>query len=191
MSRIGKKIIVIPQGVTIEIKKNNPSDNKKVVEAVVTGPKGSLSVFVPKEIKVDIEGDVLKCSAIDHENQNVSALWGLARALLATSIVGVTKGFSKKLEIEGIGYRAALEGTTLVLSLGFSHPIKLDTPGGITFTLEKNGILVSGIDKQLVGQTAAQIRSFKKPEPYKGKGIRYAGEVVRRKAGKKAAVTAK
>src|SRR3989344_4429615 len=188
MSRIGKKQINIPQGVTVQIKDIDPEKNTR--EVLITGSKGINSVFVPQEISVEIEGDVLRCSPVG-SNDKVSALWGLSRALLAGAIVGVTQGFMKKLEIEGIGYRANIEGTTLVLSLGFSHTVRVEPPAGITFSTEKNSIIVSGIDKQMVGQMAAQIRSFKKPEPYKGKGIRYAGEVVRRKAGKKAAVAAK
>ena len=123
-----------------------------------------------------------------NNDSHVSDLWGLSRALLAGAVVGVTEGYSKKLEIEGIGYRANLEGNILVLSLGFSHPIKIEPKDGVSFAVEKNSIIVSGNNKQAVGQFAAQIRALKKPEPYKGKGIRYAGEVVRRKAGKKAAV---
>ncbi len=188
MSRIGKKQINIPQGVTLQIK--DIDKEKGTREVLITGPKGTNSVFVPQEIKVEHEGDVLSCSPSGSADK-VSALWGLSRALLAGAIIGVTEGFVKKLEIEGIGYRATIEGTTLVLALGFSHPVRVESPAGITFSTEKNSIIVSGIDKQMVGQMAAQIRALKKPEPYKGKGIRYAGEVVRRKAGKKAAVAAK
>ena len=188
MSRIGKKQINILKGVTTQI--NEINREKGTREILITGPKGTNHVFIPQEINVAVEGDILTCSPASANNK-VSALWGLSRALLAGAIVGVTQGFVKKLEIEGIGYRANIEGTTLVLSLGFSHPVRLEPPKGIVFSTEKNSILVSGIDKQMVGQMAAQIRSLKKPEPYKGKGIRYAGEVVRRKAGKKAAVAAK
>ncbi len=188
MSRIGKKNIIIPAGVTIDIGSLDATRAGRIV--VVRGPKGTTNVFVPEGIEIAVEGNEIVCSLAPHA-ATASNLWGLGRSLLAGAVVGVTAGFVKRLEIEGIGYRAALEGTTLSLSLGFSHPIKVEPPAGITFTLEKNAILVSGTDKQLVGQVAASIRDFKKPEPYKGKGIRYAGEVVRRKAGKKAAVAAK
>ena len=120
------------------------------------------------------------------KSKNSSALWGLLRALIFNMVKGVTEGFEKKLEIEGVGYRASLQDNKLVLNLGFSHPIEVDAPAGIEFKVDKNVITISGIDKQMVGQIAAKIRDYRKPEPYKGKGIRYSGEVVRRKTGKKA-----
>jgi len=185
MSRIGKKPISIPKGVSVELGSMNAENYTR--EIFINGPKGTVSVFIPSVIAVEVEGNVIKCSVVNNDS-HVSDLWGLSRALLAGAVVGVTEGYSKKLEIEGIGYRANLEGNILVLSLGFSHPIKIEPKDGVSFAVEKNSIIVSGNNKQAVGQFAAQIRALKKPEPYKGKGIRYAGEVVRRKAGKKAAV---
>ncbi|MDD3399581.1 MAG: 50S ribosomal protein L6 [Candidatus Paceibacterota bacterium] len=180
MSRIGKKPILIPQGVEIKI------EGQKVT---VKGPKGELSREVRPEIKVVQEDSQLVISP-QKETKETAAFWGLTRALLANDIKGVTEGFVKRLEIEGVGYRAALEGQDLNLQMGFSHPVKIKAPEGITFSVEKNVIIVSGIDKGLVGQTSARIRAVKPPEPYKGKGIRYEGEQVRRKLGKKAVATA-
>ncbi len=180
MSRIGKKPILIPQGVEIKI------EGQKVT---VKGPKGELSREVRPEIKV-VQEDSQLIIAPQKETKETAAFWGLTRALLANDIKGVTEGFVKRLEIEGVGYRAALEGRDLNLQMGFSHPVKIKAPEGITFLVEKNVIIVSGIDKGLVGQTSAKIRAVKPPEPYKGKGIRYEGEQVRRKLGKKAVATA-
>ncbi|MBI2042278.1 MAG: 50S ribosomal protein L6 [Candidatus Nealsonbacteria bacterium] len=176
MSRIGKKPIKIPSGVEVKIQ-------DRLI--VVKGPKGELKREVRSEIKVVQENDRLLV-APQKETKETAALWGLTRALLANDIKGVTDGFEKKLELEGVGYRANLEGQDLNLQLGFSHPVKVKAPEGIKFTVEKNVITISGIDKGLVGQTAAKIRDEKPPEPYKGKGIRYAGEHIRRKLGKKA-----
>lgn len=161
------------------------------VEAVVEGPrvsvkgvKGELALLAHPAVSVQLEDRVLFV-AKSNENSH-KAFLGLTKALIANMVEGVSKGFSKRLEIEGVGYRVALSGTKLVMQLGFSHPVEFDSPAGISFAVEKNAIIVSGIDKALVGQTAANIRALKKPEPYKGKGIRYAGEVVRRKEGKRA-----
>ena len=178
MSRIGKSPIQIPTGVNIEI-----TDNK----VLVVGPKGHLKQDIPQGIKIETVENTLVFSVAGEEmNPKLAACWGLSRALVNNMIKGVTEGFEKKLEIEGVGYKAVLQGTDLTFSLGFSHPIIIKSPQGITFRVEKNAVFVSGIDKYLVGQIAADIRAKKKPEPYKGKGIRYAGEIVRRKAGKKA-----
>ncbi len=180
MSRIGKQTVVLPDNVTIKI-------GDGVVD--VTGKLGTLHVPVPDVLEVKQEGsDVLVIPT--KKTKQMTALWGLTRALLMNAVIGVAEGYSKKLIIEGIGYRAKLEGTTLVLELGYSHDIRIDAPEGIAFELEKTTITISGFDKQLVGNTAAKIRAYRKPEPYKGKGIRYDGEVIRRKAGKKAIAAA-
>lgn len=183
MSRIGKKPIIIPEGVEVEIKGEN---------VIVKGKKGELSQTVPSlfelSLKDSSDDSSLKELVIipKKKGKNSFALWGLFRSLIFNIVYGVHEGFEKKLEINGVGYRAALEGKTLVLSLGLSHPVKIEAPENIEFKVEKNIITVSGIDKQLVGQMAAKIRDQKKPEPYKGKGIKYIDEVIRRKAGKKA-----
>lgn len=153
-------------------------------QVTLTGPKGDLSLVVHPAVLVALSGRTLVVSPAS--DQTHKAFLGLTKALLKNMAEGVTNGFSKKLEIEGVGFRVALSGNKLVMQLGFSHPVEFEAPTGIAFHVEKNTILVSGIDKVLVGQTAANIRKLKKPEPYKGKGIRYAGEVVRRKEGKKA-----
>lgn len=180
MSRIGRKPIIIPKDVKVKI------ENDRVI---VNGPKGELEQSLPSQIGLtqrENEGDqelVVKPKKNSKDNR---AMWGLIRSLIANMIMGVTEGFEKKLSIEGVGYRAVLQGNKLILNLGFSHPIEIEAPEGISFVVEKNIITVSGMDKQLVGQIAAKIRDQRKPEPYKGKGIRYIDEVVRRKAGKKA-----
>jgi large subunit ribosomal protein L6 len=183
MSRIGKQPIPVPEKVDIKI-------NGNVV--IVKGPKGEIQRTLPRGIKAGVEGNnmiVSLESAKDEVNKKVMALWGLSRAILANLVKGVTDGYEKKLEIEGVGYRAAVQGNKLVMSLGFSHPVEIEAPSGINFKVEKNVITVSGIDKELVGQVTADIRSRKKPEPYKGKGIRYQGEIIKIKAGKKAVST--
>lgn len=178
MSRIGKKPIVIPQSVEITIQDKNIK---------VKGPKGELSYEFLKEISVVVESGEVKVSP-NSEIKEAQAYWGLTRALIANMIVGVTEGYSKTLELVGIGYTSFLEGKDIVLKVGYSHDVKIGAPEGITFEIKKNVITVSGIDKTLVGQTAANIRKVRKPEPYKGKGIKYTDEIVRRKEGKKAAV---
>lgn len=176
MSRIGKQVINIPQGVTVAVSGNT---------VAVQGPKGSLSQSIPEVVKVRVDGDK---TTVERTNDEpfTRAQHGLIRTLISNMIEGVNNGFTKKLELQGVGYRAILQGAELVLSLGYSHPIKMSAPEGVTFTVEKNIISVKGNDKAIVGEVAAKIRSFRKPEPYKGKGIRYVGEVVRRKAGKAA-----
>jgi len=175
MSRIGRLPIDIPAGVDVKI------DGSAVT---VKGPKGELSLDVASPIEVKLEDNQVLVSRPDDERLSRS-LHGLTRTLIANNIVGVTQGYSKGLEIVGTGYRVAQKGSSVEFALGFSHPVTVEAPAGITFTVEGNNKLtVSGIDKQAVGETAANIRKIKKPEPYKGKGIRYAGEVVRRKAGK-------
>ncbi len=176
MSRIGKKSITIPEDVTISVTDGFIS---------VKGPKGELRRVLHRDIKVEVKDKEVIVSPV-RETKKSSALWGLSRSLVANMAEGVRNGFQKKLEFEGIGYRANMEGDTLVMQLGFSHPVRFRAPEGIKIVVEKNVISVSGIDKELVGDTAARIKNLKPPEPYKGKGIRYQGEVIRRKAGKKA-----
>ena len=175
MSRIGKLPIPVPAGVEVKI-------DGAVVE--VKGPKGTLSHTVPAPIQIALEDGTLVVTRPDDERTSRS-LHGLTRTLIANNITGVTDGFSKGLEIVGTGYRVTQKGAALEFALGYSHPITVEPPAGISFVVEGNTKLtVVGIDKQAVGEVAANIRKLRKPEPYKGKGVRYAGEVVRRKAGK-------
>lgn len=176
MSRIGKKPIQIPSGVTVTVAGSSVH---------VKGPKGELTFPLHPAVRVEIVDAVLSVKPAA-EGKKTSALWGLTRACIQNMVEGVTKGYEKRLEIEGIGYKVLLDGVHLQLALGFSHPVKFPAPVGIQFKVEKNIIVISGIDKVLVGETAARIRNLKKPEPYKGKGIHYVGEVIRRKQGKKA-----
>ena len=178
MSRVGKKPIEIPQGVEVEIDGQNVR---------VKGPKGELSRTVLSDIVVKKNNNELVVLPREKEyTKGVRAFWGLERSLLSNLISGVTKGYEKRLQLEGIGYRAAIEGAKLVLSVGFSHTVELLTPEGVNVSVEKNIIVVSGIDKGKVTGFAAKIKRVKPPEPYKGKGIRYEGETVRRKLGKRA-----
>lgn len=174
MSRIGKLPIEIPSGVTITV----DSDAIKVV-----GAKGELTVPHLSDVTVAVE-DTTATVTRNNEERIARAQHGLQRSLLNNAVVGVTKGFEKKLEVNGVGFRVGMSGPDLELALGFSHPVKYKAPAGITLATEKMTITVTGIDKQQVGQAAAEIRSLKKPEPYKGKGIKYADEVILRKAGK-------
>tara|TARA_B100000902_G_scaffold337285_1_gene338092 strand:- start:315 stop:854 length:540 start_codon:yes stop_codon:yes gene_type:complete len=178
MSRIGKAPILLPNGVEVGISDKN-------IE--VKGPKGSLDFEVPGSISVRQDGDQIYVERPDDERTN-RALHGLTRSLINNMVIGVSEGFSKELEIIGVGYRAQAKGqSSLELQLGFSHPISVEAPEGISFDVpEPTRIIISGIDKQIVGQVAADIRSYRKPEPYKGKGVRYLGEHVVRKAGKAA-----
>jgi large subunit ribosomal protein L6 len=174
MSRIGKQPITIPAGVTITV------DEQAVT---VKGPKGELSQFMMPGIKVSVDGDTLTVTRETDEKEHRSK-HGLMRTLINNMIVGVTAGFEKKLEINGVGFRVALAGTSLKMNLGFSHEVVYALPEGIQAKVEQNTITISGINKQLVGQVAAEIRALKKPEPYKGKGIQYVGERILRKSGK-------
>jgi large subunit ribosomal protein L6 len=175
MSRIGKLPVAIPSGVKISLDGNMMT---------VTGPKGSLSQPLHERMAIAVETDQIKVSRPSDSKQD-SALHGLTRALINNMVVGVTEGFKKDLEINGVGYRAEISGKTLTLALGYSHPVVYELPEGISVEVEKQTKLsVSGIDKQLVGSAAAKIRSYRKPEPYKGKGIKYADERIMRKAGK-------
>lgn len=182
MSKIGKMPITIPNGITVAMQGANVQ---------VTGPKGNLTYTTLSGVNVTVdEGKVLV--TVQNPNDRADrAKWGLSRAIISNLIKGVDTGFEKRLEIVGVGYRAQMQGNTLVLSLGFAHPVKIDPLEGIKLAVVDNGIVVSGIDKALVGQTAAQIRAVKPPEPYKGKGIKYKGERIRRKAGKAAKAGAK
>lgn len=177
MSRIGKQIIIIPTGVTVKNENGNLH---------VKGPKGELSRIIHPNVILTITNSDIVVTVQDPENVFDKGLWGLSRVLVSNMVKGVVDGFEKKLEISGIGYKAAVQGEKLVLNLGFSHPVEVEFPKNIKATVEKNIITVNGIDKEEVGQFTARVRELKKPEPYKGKGIKYVGEVVRRKAGKTA-----
>jgi large subunit ribosomal protein L6 len=175
MSRIGKKPIQIPAGITVDLKKDQIS---------VKGPKGKLERSIPETVIVLMDADTINVQAIQTARRN-TAMQGLYRTLISNMIDGVTSGFSKILEINGVGYRADVKGSVLNLALGYSHPVEYQLPAGITVEVEKQTkVTVSGIDKELVGATAAKIRSFREPEPYKGKGIKYSDERILRKAGK-------
>ncbi len=175
MPRIGKQPVVIPDGVTMTI------DGQHVT---VQGPKGTLERDFHERISFDQSDNQVAVSVSSPDEKTSRELWGTSRVLLSNMVEGVTKGYSKKLEVNGVGYRAAVSGKKLTLNVGYSHPVNFEPPAGIDIKVEKNIITVSGIDKQSVGQVAAQIRSVRKPEPYKGKGIKYIDEVIRRKAGK-------
>jgi len=180
MSRIGKKPILIPENVEVKIE----GDLVKV-----KGPKGELSQKIRPEIKIEIkEGKIFVLPKI--ETKKTKAFWGLTRTLLANNIKGVVEGYEKKLQIEGLGYKGEIEGENLILRVGFSHLVKFEPPKGIKLAVDKNIITVSGASKELVGQVAAKIRKIRPPEPYKGKGIRYLGEIVKIKPGKKVVTTA-
>lgn len=175
MSRIGRMPIELPEGVTVTL------DNHTIT---VKGPKGELTRQLHADMQVTVENGVLTV-ARPSDGKEHRALHGLTRALVANMVTGVSVGFSKTLEISGVGYRAAKQGNKLALTLGFSHPVEMEAPEGITIDVPaQNKIIVSGADKEVVGAVAANIRKWREPEPYKGKGIRYEGEVVRRKAGK-------
>lgn len=182
MSKIGKKTLLIPEGVDVTI-----ADSLVKVK----GPKGELSSPISNLVEISIQDRVIKISPRGQREDKITlATWGLTRALIQNMVIGVTEGFTKVLEFQGVGYKASIKGNDLELGLGFSHPVMMAAPKGIIFKTEKNMIQVSGIDKDLVGRVAAQIRSYRKPEPYKGSGIRYQGEVIKKKIGKKAAATA-
>jgi large subunit ribosomal protein L6 len=176
MSRIGKAPITLPNGVKIDLQDAAVS---------VTGPKGTLSQTFHPEMSIELEDSVLSVRRPSDSRQH-RALHGLTRALLNNMVVGVSQGFAKTLQIEGVGYRAEMDGKVLVLHVGYSHPVRFEPPANIHFAVENRNktVIVSGIDKQVVGEVAAQIRKTRPPEPYKGKGIRYNDEIVRRKAGK-------
>lgn len=182
MSRVGRKVIVVPSGVKVSVKET---------EIEVQGPKGKLTTPVPPGISFALAGAELSCKRSNDERQQ-RAFHGMARALAQNAIKGVTEGFSKDLDIVGVGYRAALEGNKVVFALGYSHPVVYEVPEGIKVAVDKQTrVTVSGIDRQKVGQVAAEIRSLRKPDPYKQKGIRYVGEILKKKAGKAGATGAK
>lgn len=174
MSRVGKSFIIIPSGVKIQVKDQH---------ITATGPKGELTYLVHPDITVELKEEGLHCS-VRRKSKSASALWGTNRARLANIIKGVSGGFVKELEFLGVGYKAQVKGKNLELAVGFSHPVVIEAPEGISFSVDQQIIKVEGIDKVKVGQMAANIRAVRKPEPYKGKGIRYRGEHVRRKVGK-------
>ena len=176
MSRIGKMPIAIPAGVTVEIAENN--------KVTVKGPKGTLERVLPSEMDIKMEGSEIVVSR-PNDLKKMKSLLGLTRTLINNMVIGVTEGYEKKLEVNGVGYRAQKQGKKLVLSLGYSHPVEMEDPEGLETVLDgQNIIVVKGIDKEKVGQYAAEIRAKRAPEPYKGKGIKYADEVIRRKVGK-------
>ncbi len=175
MSRIGKRPIPVPDKVTVTIEGQT---------VTVKGPKGELSRTLPPEVEILLEGETVLVNR-RNESRPARQRHGLCRTLIANMVEGVSQGFIKKLEIQGVGYRAAVQGKILNLAMGYSHPVNIDPPEGISFLVEgTTNVTVSGIDKEVVGNTAARIRAVRPPEPYKGKGIRYAGEIVRRKVGK-------
>ncbi|MCI8976143.1 50S ribosomal protein L6 [bacterium 1xD8-48] len=176
MSRIGRMPIAIPAGVTVEVAENN--------KVTVKGPKGTLERVLPGEMEIKVEGAEVTV-ARPNDLKKMKSLHGLTRTLINNMVIGVTEGYQKKLEVNGVGYRAAKSGSKLTLSLGYSHPVEMVDPEGVETTVEgQNVIIVKGIDKEKVGQFAAEIRDKRRPEPYKGKGIKYADEVIRRKVGK-------
>ena len=177
MSRIGKKPVAAPKGVTVSVAGQT---------VTAKGPKGELKFVVNDLCTVALDGDKVAVAPVDKESKDSRAQWGMSRTMIANLMTGVTAGYTRKLELVGVGYRAALKGTALNLQLGFSHDIEFPAPKGIKFETPKpTEIIISGIDKQLVGETAAKIRSLRPPEPYQGKGVRYEGEFIFRKEGKK------
>jgi len=180
MSKIGKQPVLIPQGAQVEI-------NGRTVK--ITGPKGVMEMRIPPEVTVEVkEGTVFV--TVKSSSKFVTSLHGTIRALINNNVQGVTQGWAKKLEMVGTGFKAEVSGKTISLIVGYSHPVKIDAPEGITFKVEKNIITVDGFNREVVGQVAADIRAVRPPEPYKGKGIKYIDEVIRRKAGKAAAAKA-
>jgi large subunit ribosomal protein L6 len=176
MSRVGKKPVVLPSGVKAELKESKLS---------ITGPKGTLTLDVHPKVTLNLTDAEITVTVVKEEDKRERALWGLTRALVQNLVEGVTKGFEKKLEVNGVGFKVAVAADKLVMSLGFSHPVNVEIPSGLSVKAEKNLISISGVDKEMVCSFAAKIRALKKPEPYKGKGFRYEGEVIRRKQGKK------
>ncbi len=175
MSRIGRLPVVIPAGVTVDVKAGN--------EVTVKGPNGTLERKLPAEMKIEVEGNEIKVSR-PNDLKRMKSLHGLTRSLIQNMVTGVTEGYKKVLEVNGVGYRAQKQGKKLVLSLGYSHPVEMDDPEGVESSVDGNKITVSGISKEKVGQYAAEIRTKRPPEPYKGKGIKYEDEIIRRKVGK-------
>ncbi len=175
MSRIGRHPVEIPAGVTVEVKENN--------HVVVKGPKGTLERTLPVEMEIKVEDGKVVVTR-PNDLKKMKSLHGLTRTLISNMVIGVNTGYEKALEVNGVGYRAAKQGKKLVLNLGYSHPVEMEDPAGLETVVDGNKIIVKGIDKEKVGQFAAEIRDKRRPEPYKGKGIKYADEVIRRKVGK-------
>ena len=175
MSRIGRMPIAVPAGVTVDIAENN--------KVTVKGPKGTLERVLPAEMDIKLEGSEVVVTR-PYDLKKMKSLHGLTRTLIANMVTGVTQGYEKVLEVNGVGYKAQKQGKKLVLSLGYSHPVEMEDPEGLESVVADNKITVKGIDKEKVGQYAAEIRDKRRPEPYKGKGIKYADEVIRRKVGK-------
>ena len=176
MSRIGRMPIAIPAGVTVDIAENN--------KVTVKGPKGTLERVLPQEMEIKLDGDTIVVTR-PNDLKKMKSLHGLTRTLINNMVIGVTNGYEKVLEVNGVGYRAAKAGKKLTLSLGYSHPVEMEDPEGLEVVVEdQNKVIVKGIDKEKVGQYAAEIREKRAPEPYKGKGIKYADETIRRKVGK-------
>ena len=175
MSRIGRLPVTVPAGVTVEIKENN--------HVTVKGPKGTLEKALPVEMEIKLEDGAVVVTR-PNDLKKMKSLHGLTRSLIQNMVTGVNEGYKKELEVNGVGYRAAQQGKKLVLNLGFSHPVEMEDPEGLEAKVDGNKITVEGIDKQKVGQYAAEIRDKRRPEPYKGKGIKYVDEVIRRKVGK-------
>lgn len=175
MSRIGRMPIAIPAGVTVSLAENN--------RVTVKGPKGTLERSLPVEMEVKVEGEQVTVTR-PNDLKKMKSLHGLTRTLINNMVIGVTEGYEKVLEVNGVGYRAQKSGKKLTLNLGFSHPVEMEDPEGLESSVDGNRIIIKGIDKEKVGQYAAEIRDKRRPEPYKGKGIKYADEVIRRKVGK-------
>jgi large subunit ribosomal protein L6 len=175
MSRVGKQPIVLPEGVKATI---------NATQITINGPKGELVVEIPQKVHVEQKENELLVSVLKPEDSRQAAFWGLSRSLIANAVKGVTEGFEKKLEVNGVGYKVQLQGKKLTLNVGYSHSVDFELPEGIESTVEGNTISINGISKQLVGEIAANIRKIRKPEPYKGKGIKYSDEQIRRKVGK-------
>ncbi len=175
MSRIGRMPIAIPAGVTVDVAENN--------HVTVKGPKGTLEKTLPTEMEIKVEGEEVVVTR-PNDLKKMKSLHGLTRSLIQNMVTGVTDGYQKTLEVNGVGYRATKQGNKIVLNLGFSHPVEMTDPEGVESTVEGNNIIIKGIDKEKVGQYAADIRDKKRPEPYKGKGIKYSDETIRRKVGK-------
>lgn len=181
MSRVGKKTIEIPQGVTIEVKDGS---------VIVKGPKGQLTRELSDKVQVNIADNIVTLSVVNENNKTERSLWGTFSSHIQNMVLGVTEGFKKQLEVNGVGYRVAMQGTDLKIEVGYSHPVIYKVPEGVGASVEKNLITLESSDKELLGNTAAEVRKIRKPEPYKGKGIKYVDEVIRRKEGKTAAKAA-
>jgi len=177
MSRIGKKIIIVPEGIDVKIEGD---------EFVAKSAKGELRQKLHPKVRIEIKDKQISIKVEDPNNERQKALWGLFGSLIKNMILGLKQGFEKKLEVNGVGYKVSLQGDKLILNLGFSHPVEYKLPKGISGAVDKNIITLSSIDRQLVGETAAQLRQIRKPDPYKGKGIKYADEILRKKVGKAA-----